>query len=150
KGWESVASPSPNRLAHSCSATPGFSNACVRLLQNSATAEAASPFPPTPAGWPGRGSRSAAPEHLNDFTCWASQQQQFRDQRGTVLTLRQELAGACFALGKITLSAGALAALADAGQHAVAFLQRHVRGDWGTFGTLDQTELTEDERRRGW
>ena len=67
-----------------------------------------------------------------------------------MLTLRQELAGACFALGKITLSAGALAALADAGQHAVAFPQRHVQGDWDVLGRLDQTALTEDERRRGW
>src|SRR5262249_43820869 len=82
--------------------------------------------------------------------CPACREQQFRDQGGTVLTLRQDLAGAHFALGTITLTAGALAALADAGQHAVAFLQRHAQGDWGTFGTLDQTELTEDERRRGW
>jgi hypothetical protein len=41
-------------------------------------------------------------------------------------------------------------ALSEADQHAVTFLQRHVTGDWGEIGHLDQTELTEDEQRRGW
>src|SRR5205807_2074743 len=58
--------------------------------------------------------------------------------------------GARFALGKITITAGAVAALAQAAQHAVEFLIRHARGDWGKYGHCDQIELTEDERRRGW
>jgi hypothetical protein len=76
--------------------------------------------------------------------------QQFLDQGGVLLTLRQELAGARFPLGRITVTAGAVDALAQATQHAVEFLERHVRGDWGAYGIYDQIELTADEQRRGW
>jgi hypothetical protein len=82
--------------------------------------------------------------------CPACTEPLFLDQGGAVLTLRQDLPGARFALGKVTVTAGALAALAEAGQHAVAFLERHVRGDWGAVGHCDAVQLTEDERRRGW
>jgi hypothetical protein len=67
-----------------------------------------------------------------------------------MLRLRQEPENALFPLGKVTITDGAVAALADAGQHAAAFLARHARGDWGETGQFDQIELTEDERRRGW
>jgi hypothetical protein len=50
----------------------------------------------------------------------------------------------------VTVTAGAVAALAGAGEHAVAFLARHARGDWGDHGQCDTIELTEDERRRAW
>jgi hypothetical protein len=82
--------------------------------------------------------------------CPACTDQQFLDQGGAVLALRQELPGALFALGKLTLTAGAVEALAAASQHASEFLARHVRGDWGEFGQFDAVQLTDDERRRGW
>ncbi len=69
---------------------------------------------------------------------------------GVVMALYQEDSAGRFPLGKITITRGAVAALADSGEHVWTFLTRHVRGDWGTFGVCDQTELTEDERRRGW
>jgi hypothetical protein len=50
----------------------------------------------------------------------------------------------------VTITGGAVEALADAGQHAASFLARHARGDWGETGHFDQIELTADERRRGW
>jgi hypothetical protein len=53
-------------------------------------------------------------------------------------------------LGKITVTPGAVAALAESAEHAVTFLSRHVKGDWGAFGDCDMVELTDDERRRGW
>jgi hypothetical protein len=53
-------------------------------------------------------------------------------------------------LGKVTVTGGAVEGLADAGEHAVAFLLRHVRGDWGAYGSCDEIQLTADERRRGW
>ena len=43
-----------------------------------------------------------------------------------------------FSLGQLVATAGALAALAKAGQTPLEFLVRHVRGDWG--------ELTEEDR----
>jgi hypothetical protein len=82
--------------------------------------------------------------------CPACTDQQFLDGGGAVLTLRREPEGSRFALGKITITPGAVAALADAAQHAVEFLVRHVRGDWGAFGQCDQIQLSDDERRRGW
>lgn len=48
------------------------------------------------------------------------------------------------------ITGGAVAVLAAAGQHAAAFLARHVRGDWGENGDFDHIHLTHDERRRGW
>jgi hypothetical protein len=82
--------------------------------------------------------------------CRRCADQQFLDQGGVLLALRQELASARFPLGRITVTAGAVDALAQAAQHAVEFLQRHVRGDWGAFGNCDEIELTADEQRRGW
>jgi hypothetical protein len=82
--------------------------------------------------------------------CRRCADQQFLDQGGAVLALWQELPRARFALGKITVTAGAVEALAEAKQHAVEFLQRHVQGDWGLFGNCDRIELTADEQRRGW
>src|SRR4051794_35292296 len=69
--------------------------------------------------------------------CPACTDQQFLDSGGAVLALRRELQGARFRLGKITLTPGAVAALADASQHAVEFLVRHVRGDWGEYGRCE-------------
>lgn len=88
--------------------------------------------------------------HLVAALCPDCTDQQFLDHGGAVLTLRRELEGARFRLGKITITAGAVAALADGAQHAVVFLDRHVRGDWGEYGYCDRIQLTADERRRGW
>jgi hypothetical protein len=82
--------------------------------------------------------------------CPACTDRQFIAQGGVVLALQRELPGARFALGKITVTPGAVQALSEAGQHAITFLERHVTGDWGEIGHLDRTELTEDEQRRGW
>src|SRR5205807_8055145 len=69
---------------------------------------------------------------------------------GANLDLRKEIEGARFPLGKVTITGGAVEALADAGEHAASFLARHVRGDWGEYGHCDEIQLTADERRRGW
>jgi hypothetical protein len=82
--------------------------------------------------------------------CPGCTDQQFLDGGGAILGLRQELEGARFPLGKVTITGGAVVALAEAGQHAATFLARHARGDWGENGHFDQIELTENERRRGW
>jgi hypothetical protein len=75
--------------------------------------------------------------------------QQFLNHGGAILALRRELEGARFPLGKVTITGGAVEALADASQRAVESLARHVRGDWGAVGHCDPTELTADEQRRG-
>jgi hypothetical protein len=82
--------------------------------------------------------------------CPGCTDQQFLDGGGAILQLRQEPERALFLLGKVTITGGAVEALADAGQHAASFLARHARGDWGETGHFDQIELTDDERRRGW
>ena len=82
--------------------------------------------------------------------CPACTDKQVLDQGGAVLALRGELPDALFALGKLTITAGAVEALADSSQHAGEFLARHVRGDWGEFGRFDAIQLTDDEQRRGW
>lgn len=82
--------------------------------------------------------------------CRACTDQPFLDGSGAVLDLQRELEGARFSLGKVTITGRAVEALADAGEHAAAFLARHVRGDWGEYGHYDEIELTADERRRGW
>jgi hypothetical protein len=83
--------------------------------------------------------------------CSACTDQEFLDQGGVLLMLSQELDGAIFRLGnKITITAGAVKALGETSQHAVQFLVRHARGDWGAFGRYDHVELTADERQLGW
>jgi len=82
--------------------------------------------------------------------CAACTALQFQDGGGAILELRNEPEGGLFRLGRVTITGGAIAALAAAGEHAVSFLARLVRGDWGANGQFDQIELTDDERRRGW
>jgi hypothetical protein len=72
------------------------------------------------------------------------------NESGAIVELRQEFEGARFPLGKITMTGGAVGALADACQHAVTFLCRHVSGDWGEDGHCDEIHLTPDEQIRGW
>ena len=82
--------------------------------------------------------------------CSACTDCQFLDGGGAILKLHRELEGARFPLGRVTITGGAIAALAAAGEHAASFLARHVHGDWGENGCFEQIELTEDEQRRGW
>jgi hypothetical protein len=82
--------------------------------------------------------------------CPACTECQFLDGGGAILELRRELEGALFPLGKVTITGGAVEALADAGEHAARFLARHVRGDWGEYGHCDEIQLTADEQLRGW
>jgi hypothetical protein len=97
--------------------------------------------------------RGAGPFETADVigaTCSTCAGRQIVDEGGSSLFLRQELDGARFRLGNVVITAGAIAALAESGQHAVAFLARHVRGDWGKVGQCDEIELTDKERRLGW
>lgn len=82
--------------------------------------------------------------------CPACTDCQFLDSGGAILKHHREPEGAHFPLGRVTITGGAVAALADAGEHAASFLARHVRGDWGENGHYNYIELTDDERRRGW
>jgi hypothetical protein len=45
-----------------------------------------------------------------------------------------------FLLGRLVATPGALDALQDAGQNAVAFLNRHQHGDWGDMEEEDKQE----------
>ena len=47
-----------------------------------------------------------------------------------------------FELGQLVATPGALAALEKAGQNAMDFLSRHMRGDWGE---LDEDDLREND-----
>lgn len=87
---------------------------------------------------------------LVSVLCAACTDCQLLDGGGAILELRRDLEGARFPLAKVTITGGAVAALGDAGEHAAAFLARHVRGDWGEYGHCDEVQLTADERRRGW
>jgi hypothetical protein len=82
--------------------------------------------------------------------CLGCTEQQFLDGGVAILELRHGLEGARFPLGKVTIAGGAVEALADAGEHAAAFLARHVRGDWEEYGLCDEIQLTIDEWRQGW
>src|SRR5436305_995614 len=82
--------------------------------------------------------------------CPSCTDHQFLANGGSVVALQRDLPGTRFPLGKITVTPGAVAALSESAQHAVSFLLRHVRGDWGDLGQCDQIQLTDDEWRRGW
>jgi hypothetical protein len=62
--------------------------------------------------------------------CHACTDCQFLDGGGAILELRHELEGARFPLGRVTITGGAVAALAAAGEHAASLLARHVRRGW--------------------
>jgi hypothetical protein len=82
--------------------------------------------------------------------CSACTDLQFLKSGGAIVEMRHELDGARFALGKVTITGGAIEALAEASEHAASFLSSHARGDWGENGNFDEIELTGDERCRGW
>jgi hypothetical protein len=82
--------------------------------------------------------------------CAACTDCRFLDDGGAVLDFRRKFDGADFPLGKVRITSGAVAALADAAEHAATFLARHVRGDWGEFGHCDQITLTDARRGATW
>ncbi len=82
--------------------------------------------------------------------CPACTNQQFIASGAAIIELRQDLENALFPLGKVTITAGAINALADAGEHAAAFMARHARGDWGQYGQCDDIQLSPNERTLGW
>jgi hypothetical protein len=82
--------------------------------------------------------------------CPGCTDQQFLDNGGAILRLQGDPEGALFPLGKVTITGGAVGALADAGEHTAVYLARHARGDWGETGRFDEIDLSADERRRGW
>ena len=45
-----------------------------------------------------------------------------------------------FPLGRMVATPGALEALAEAGQSAIEFIQRHQSGDWGCLSNEDKRE----------
>ena len=82
--------------------------------------------------------------------CPACTDRQLLAGGAAILELRHDLEKARFPLGKVTITGGAIGALAEDGEHAATYLVRHVRGDWGEYGHCDDIELSADERRRGW
>jgi hypothetical protein len=52
--------------------------------------------------------------------------------------MTQQLNPSRFPLGKLVATPGAIAAMEEAGQSPVAFLERHVTGDWGEVCTEDK------------
>jgi len=59
-----------------------------------------------------------------------------------------EIAHPKFSIGKLVATPGALAALSDAKQSPMAFVQRHVAGDWGECCEEDR-QANEDALRNG-
>jgi hypothetical protein len=68
---------------------------------------------------------------------------------GLFIELAEEPRDAIFQLGRIAVTSGAVAALADARQHVAEFLDRHATGDWGRIGHLDRTVVSEQEIAKG-
>lgn len=54
-----------------------------------------------------------------------------------------------FELGQVVATPGAIEALEAAGQEPFEFILRHVTGDWGQLGHYNQTELSDEEWKRG-
>ena len=69
--------------------------------------------------------------------CPACSDCRFLDGGGAILELQRDLIGSRFPLGKVSITGGAVAALADTAQHAVEFLARHVRGDCPRCASAD-------------
>jgi hypothetical protein len=59
-----------------------------------------------------------------------------------------EIATPKFRLGNLVSTPGALAALTEAGQSPMEFVNRHVRGDWGDCDDHDR-QANEDALRNG-
>lgn len=94
------------------------------------------------------------PAALADFAlvgviCQECANHDVEERGGVVLDLAQVPAGALFAPGRVTITPGAVAALGNAGEHAIAYLPRHLRGDWGANGQVDAVSVTDAPVRAG-
>jgi hypothetical protein len=68
---------------------------------------------------------------------------------GLFIELASQPCDAVLRLGRVALTSGAAAALADARQHVHEFLERHAKGDWGSIGHIDRTVVTREEIEQG-
>lgn len=82
--------------------------------------------------------------------CSTCSDQQLLAEGGVTFRLQHQLPEALFAVGQVKLTAGAISVLAEGCQHVYEFLLRHVRGDWGRYGLVEDIVLSADEERRGW
>jgi hypothetical protein len=86
--------------------------------------------------------------------CPACSDEDLLDGGGEILPPTTLPAGAAdtpplFQLGRIAVTAGAVAALAEAGLEPAALVARHAAGDWGRAGRACEIEVTDAELRRG-
>jgi hypothetical protein len=68
---------------------------------------------------------------------------------GLFIELADQPPDAILHLGRIAITSGAVAALADARQHVHDFLECHAKGNWGQIGHVDRTVVTEQEIAQG-
>jgi hypothetical protein len=85
-----------------------------------------------------------------DLDCDTTSIQYHLDRGGVLFLCENQTPGSLFDIGLVVVTAGAAAALADAGQGQRDFIARHVCGDWGDIGHIDRTELSEDKIRNGY
>jgi hypothetical protein len=97
-----------------------------------------------PAGFFAAGINSAV-----IATCPECAAEKHLDGEGLFIELAHEPANAVVKLGCITVTRGALAALADSRQHIHEFLERHANGDWGQIGSFHGTDVTGQEIASG-
>jgi hypothetical protein len=81
--------------------------------------------------------------------CQRCSDRELLEEGGTIYLLRHEPKDGLFPLGTIRVTAAALGALERARQQTWDFLARHVHGDWGEIGRLEETVITEEEVLRG-
>jgi len=98
-----------------------------------------------PAGFVAAGLNSAAVI----ATCSECAAEKHLEGGGLFIQLAHEPANAILRLGCITVTRGAVAALADSRQHVHEFLERHAKGDWGRIGQFDETQVTAQEIAMG-
>jgi hypothetical protein len=86
---------------------------------------------------------------LVGVTCRQCVDRDTEERGGVVLDLAKLPEGALFDPGRVTITPGAIAALGESGEHASAYLTRHLRGDWGANGQAEAVSVTEAEVRAG-
>src|SRR5581483_1799814 len=71
--------------------------------------------------------------------CQRCSDSELLEEGGTIYLLREELADGLFPVGTIRVTARAIQALERSSQQTWDFLARHVQGDWGELGRLEET-----------
>jgi hypothetical protein len=112
------------------------------------------PNVPSRCEWCGQTVTLNLPAGLEDIalvgiTCEQCADSQVEERGGVVLSLSQAPAGALFEPGKVTITGGAVEALAASSQHAIEFLMRHLQGDWGDCGQAANIVATDEEVQAG-